>query len=88
MQKLVWSGCEMETNKKLTIPNLYRRLLVVVLSISVVGVLSLAVSAAGGRFLDVDTNNLHADGIAWLADHGVTRGCNPEGTRFCPDAVT
>lgn len=41
---------------------------------------------ASHRFLDVpDSNVFHGD-IQWLAEAGVTRGCNPpENTEFCPD---
>jgi hypothetical protein len=37
-------------------------------------------------FEDVSEDNVfHAD-ILWLADQGITRGCNPpDNTRFCPD---
>ena len=40
---------------------------------------------ASHSFTDVpDTNTFHAD-IEWLADAGVTKGCNPpENTEFCP----
>jgi hypothetical protein len=42
---------------------------------------------AGHRFDDVpDTNTFH-DNITWLADTGITKGCNPpDNTLFCPDA--
>lgn len=41
---------------------------------------------ASHRFTDVpDSNVFHGD-IAWLAENGVTLGCNPPGnTEFCPD---
>jgi hypothetical protein len=45
---------------------------------------------ASHSFTDVpDTNTFHQD-IAWLADAGVTKGCNPpENTEYCPkDEVT
>jgi hypothetical protein len=43
-----------------------------------------AVIAAGGSFTDDDTSVFEAD-IEWLADAGVTRGCNPPANdRFCP----
>ncbi len=45
---------------------------------------------AAHSFTDVpDSNTFHTD-IAWLADAGVTKGCNPPAnTEFCPDdAVT
>jgi hypothetical protein len=34
-------------------------------------------------------DSIFVDDITWLADEGITRGCNPAGTRFCPvDYVT
>ncbi|MFP3915715.1 MAG: S-layer homology domain-containing protein [Actinomycetota bacterium] len=56
------------------------------------GALALAATPglAADRFEDVPADHLFSAEIAWLADEGVTRGCNPpENTRFCPDeAVT
>lgn len=44
------------------------------------------VSIAADRFTDVPNSNTFHDDITWLADQGVTRGCNPpQNTRFCPD---
>ena len=45
---------------------------------------------AADRFTDVSDANLFHDDIAWLADEGITLGCNPPNDdRFCPDdAVT
>ena len=41
-----------------------------------------------GPFSDVPADHLFADDVAWLADSGITRGCNPpENTLFCPDTV-
>lgn len=39
------------------------------------------------QFTDVpDTNTFHSD-IAWLADNGVTKGCNPPANdKFCPSS--
>lgn len=41
-------------------------------------------------FTDVSDENVHRNSIAWLADSGVTRGCNPpDNDQFCPkDEVT
>jgi hypothetical protein len=41
-------------------------------------------------FSDVDGSNNFEDDICWLADHGITKGCNPpSNTQFCPeDPVT
>ncbi|MDH4116038.1 MAG: S-layer homology domain-containing protein [Acidimicrobiia bacterium] len=42
------------------------------------------------KFTDVPDSNVFHDDIAWLADAGVTKGCNPpDNTQFCPsDNVT
>ncbi|MGF1668288.1 MAG: S-layer homology domain-containing protein [Acidimicrobiia bacterium] len=37
-------------------------------------------------FADVGADHVFAEDIAWLADQGITRGCNPPANdRFCPD---
>lgn len=59
-------------------------------SAGIVGVMLLAVGipahAAGGAFADDDGSVFEAD-IEWLAETGITRGCNPPvNTLFCPDA--
>lgn len=44
------------------------------------------VAALAGGFPDVGTGHLFAADIAWMADAGITRGCNPpRNDRFCPD---
>lgn len=44
------------------------------------------VVAASDRFTDVPSSNVFHDDISWLAQNGVTRGCNPPANdRFCPD---
>jgi hypothetical protein len=47
------------------------------------------VAVAADRFNDVPSTNIFHDDIAWLADAGVTAGCNPPANdEFCPeDAV-
>lgn len=41
---------------------------------------------AGHRFVDVPDSNIFHEDIRWLADNGVTAGCNPPtNDRFCPD---
>jgi hypothetical protein len=47
------------------------------------------VSCTPGRFVD-DDDSVFEDDIEWLADQGITKGCNPPlNNRFCPDdAVT
>lgn len=40
------------------------------------------------RFADVPVTNNHRSDIEWLADSGITRGCNPpRNDRFCPGGV-
>jgi hypothetical protein len=48
------------------------------------------VVAAATAFRDVPADSIFANDIAWLADNGITRGCNPPlNDRFCPkEAVT
>lgn len=60
-----------------------RRLTIMV----VVGLLLLPVAVwAADGFTDVPDSNVFHDDIGWLADTGVTRGCNPpDNTQFCPD---
>jgi hypothetical protein len=42
--------------------------------------------AASDRFSDVPDSNVFHDDIAWLAQNGVTAGCNPpENSLYCPD---
>jgi hypothetical protein len=59
-----------------------------------VAIVNTAVSAERGActhdFSDVDGSNNFEDDICWLADHGITKGCNPpSNTQFCPkDPVT
>lgn len=63
-----------------------RRLLLAAMGL----VLGLAVipgfAIAGQQFTDVSDANIFHDDIAWLAENGITRGCNPpSNTEFCPD---
>lgn len=54
----------------------------------VLALLAIPMAAAVGShyFTDVPTNHVFHDDISWLADQGITRGCNPPAnTRFCPD---
>jgi serine protease len=40
-------------------------------------------------FSDVSTSHPHWQGIRWMAQEGITLGCDADGTRFCPnDPVT
>lgn len=43
-----------------------------------------ATPAEGGRFWD-DDGSVHEENIEAIANNGVTLGCVPEGTAFCPD---
>jgi hypothetical protein len=66
-----------------------RKRLSVVLSVAMIAaalVYTAAPVGASDRFDDVpDTHTFHND-IGWLADEGITIGCNPPGnTLFCPD---
>jgi hypothetical protein len=64
------------------------RLAVALLLVAAVAIPGIAVAAH--QFDDVPNSNVfHAD-IGWLADAGITKGCNPpDNTEFCPkDEVT
>ncbi|GBE24608.1 hypothetical protein BMS3Bbin02_00883 [bacterium BMS3Bbin02] len=53
-------------------------------------ILAPVVVIAADKFIDVPASNTFHSDIAWLADNGVTQGCNPPANdRFCPsDNVT
>ena len=59
----------------------------------VVAVLAAGFSSVGGAvaisgFVDVPTGHVFAADVAWMADLGITKGCNPPvNDRFCPNAV-
>jgi len=56
-----------------------------VLLVSLVLLVPVAATAAGGRFTDDDSSIFESD-IEWLAAANVTLGCNPPANdRFCPD---
>ncbi len=44
----------------------------------------------GNRFIDVGDDNIFKADIEWLAEKGITKGCNPpDNTKFCPkDHIT
>ena len=70
-----------------------RRTLFVAVLAAVVGAVvatPIAVYASHSSFTDVPATNTFHDDIAWLAEAGVTKGCNPPAnTEFCPkDEVT
>jgi hypothetical protein len=55
--------------------------------LGVAGALVLALPVAGladHRFEDVPDDSPHATGIDFVADFGITLGCVPDGSRFCP----
>lgn len=62
--------------------------------LAVAGLAAVAVAApvtayAGHAAFTDGPYGAHEAGIHWLSDSGVTKGCNPEGTRYCPgDPVT
>lgn len=65
-------------------PDRRRRLTAFVVAMAVLIVTPLAVVAAD-TFTDVPDSNVHHDDITWLADAGVTLGCNPPtNDEFCP----
>lgn len=65
-------------------PN-HRRLLLAATGLVLGLVVIQGIAFASHQFTDVpDTNIFHND-IAWLADNGITKGCNPPtNTEFCP----
>ena len=61
------------------------RALMMILAVSAVAVLAAGVGAiAADRFGDVAPGHPHEDGIGWVADAGVTQGCE-DGSVYCPD---
>jgi hypothetical protein len=60
--------------------------LLLVLSLAVV-VLIPVTAVASHQFTDVPNSNIFHNDIAWLADNGITKGCNPPAnTMYCPEA--
>jgi hypothetical protein len=54
--------------------------------VSIDGKTRFAVSGGLTLFSDVSAGNIFVNDIEWLADKGVTKGCNPPtNSRFCPD---
>src|SRR5690606_38923336 len=66
-----------------------RPVTVVTVAFAMVAIGSVAF-AAGTQFRDVPDDHVFADDIAWMAEQGITRGCNPPtNDEFCPeDPVT
>jgi 5'-nucleotidase / UDP-sugar diphosphatase len=66
-----------------------RRRLSILLAVAMVSSL-VALGATPGlaadEFTDVPASNIFHDDISWLAESGITRGCNPpDNTEFCPE---
>ena len=59
----------------------------ILVGIVVMAVLApMAVLAAGGKFTDDDTSMFEVD-IEWMADAGITQGCNPPANdNYCPNS--
>lgn len=47
---------------------------------------SLQAAGEPGPFADVPANHPHVGGIEAIVDAAVTAGCNPDGSRYCPEA--
>lgn len=63
-----------------------RRVVIIALALVASAVIGATSALAASRFLDVPDDHTFAEDIAWLADTGVTRGCNPPANdRFCAD---
>lgn len=61
-----------------------KRLAALATVVAVTIAIPLAVVAAG-TFTDVTESNIHHEDIDWLAETGITRGCNPpQNTQYCP----
>ena len=69
------------------VPKRWARLAMIVVVTAVV--VTPLTALASHQFTDVPTSNIFHSDIAWLADAGVTQGCNPPAnTEFCPDDST
>jgi hypothetical protein len=54
---------------------------------TLVMLLPIVANAAVSRYVDVPDSNVFVHDIEWMADAGITRGCNPPSNdMFCPDA--
>lgn len=66
-------------------PENRRRVTAIAVVVIVLLITPLAVIATDS-FTDVPNSNVHHDDITWLADTGVTKGCNPPANdEYCPD---
>jgi hypothetical protein len=59
-----------------------RRLLVI---LAILAGLVIPSAALASHFVDVGANDVHAPGIEYLADTGITLGCATNPDRFCPN---
>lgn len=71
-------------------PRTPRRRLLILLAVVALGaamLLPVAAIGADGPFDDVPADHTFATEVEWLADLGITKGCNPAdgNTKFCPD---
>lgn len=64
-----------------------RTVVIAVMSAAIGALVAAPISVyAAHRFNDVSSSNTFHDDIAWLAEAGITKGCNPPAnTEFCPD---
>lgn len=64
-------------------------LLTAVVAAVLAALTTVAALAGHDRFDDVVAEHPHEEGIGWVADAGVSVGCNQAGTEYCPsDTVT
>ena len=66
-----------------------RKWMLLVLAALMIVAVAVPATAAITQFTDVPDSNIFAHDIQWMADNGVTKGCNAAATLFCPkDNVT
>ena len=64
------------------------RLRLLVVAAATAALVAPAAAWAGHQFQDVPVSNIFHDDIAWMADNGVTAGCNPPvNDEYCPDEL-
>lgn len=57
----------------------------VIVAVAALALIVPVAALASDRFTDVPDSNIFHDDITWLADTGITIGCNPpDNTEFCP----
>lgn len=57
----------------------------VIVAVAALALIVPVTALASDRFTDVPDSNIFHDDITWLADTGITIGCNPpDNTEFCP----